>query len=57
MVGMDVEVGRDVTALDPDLLQLSEVSPLALKQNPEIAQGLYLQWLTLPETSRLVPLS
>lgn len=56
MVGMDAEVGRDVTALDPELLQLSELSPLALKQNPEIAQGLYSQWLTLPETSRLVPL-
>ncbi|KAG1353957.1 serine/threonine protein phosphatase 2A regulatory subunit B''beta [Cocos nucifera] len=54
MVGMDAEVGRDVTALDPDLMQISEVSPLALKQNPEIAQGLYSQWLTLPETSRLV---
>nr|XP_010906785.1 serine/threonine protein phosphatase 2A regulatory subunit B''beta [Elaeis guineensis]XP_010906786.1 serine/threonine protein phosphatase 2A regulatory subunit B''beta [Elaeis guineensis] len=51
---MDAEVERDVTAIDPDLLQLSEVSPLALKQNPEIAQGLYSQWLTLPETSRLV---
>ncbi|XP_008804277.1 serine/threonine protein phosphatase 2A regulatory subunit B''beta-like isoform X1 [Phoenix dactylifera] len=54
MGGMDAEVGRDVAALDPDLLQLSEVSPLALKQSPEIAQGLYSQWLTLPETSRLV---
>lgn len=56
MGGMDAEIGRDVTALDPDLLQLSEVSPLALKQNPEIAQGLYSQWLTLSETSKLVPL-
>ncbi|KAG1361839.1 serine/threonine protein phosphatase 2A regulatory subunit B''beta [Cocos nucifera] len=51
---MDAEVERDVTALDPDLLQLAEVSPLALKQNPEIAQELYLQWLTLPETSKMV---
>lgn len=53
---MDAEVERDVTALDPDLLQLAEVSPSALKQNPEIAQELYSQWLTLPETSKMVPL-
>ncbi|XP_010934299.1 serine/threonine protein phosphatase 2A regulatory subunit B''beta isoform X1 [Elaeis guineensis] len=51
---MDAEVERDVTALDPDLLQLAEISPLALKQNPEIAQELYSQWLTLPETSKMV---
>ncbi|KAJ6820128.1 serine/threonine protein phosphatase 2A regulatory subunit B''beta-like [Iris pallida] len=54
MVGMDVEVARDVASFDPELLQLSEVSPVALKENPQIADQLYAQWLALPETARLV---
>ncbi|ONK79590.1 uncharacterized protein A4U43_C01F7920 [Asparagus officinalis] len=54
MVGMDVEVARDVGSFDPDLLQLQEISSIALKDNPQIADQLYSQWLTLPETARLV---
>ncbi|KAK1309043.1 hypothetical protein QJS10_CPA09g02032 [Acorus calamus] len=51
---MDVETTGNVASFDPDLLQLPEVSPLALKENPHIAEGLYEQWLSLPETSRVV---
>lgn len=52
---MDVEeVARDLASLDPELLQLPEVSNLALKENPGIAEQLYSQWLSLPETARLV---
>ncbi|XP_010905824.1 serine/threonine protein phosphatase 2A regulatory subunit B''beta [Elaeis guineensis] len=54
MVEMDVEVARDIATLDLDLLQLPEVSPMALKQNPAIAEHLYFQWLSLPETLKLV---
>lgn len=54
MVGMDVELSKDGASLDPDLLQLPEVSPLALKENPHVAEQLYSQWLSLPETVRLV---
>lgn len=52
---MDVEIPRDVASLDPELLQLPEVSPLALKESPHIAEELYSQWLSLPDTVRLVP--
>ncbi|KAK1284419.1 hypothetical protein QJS10_CPB21g00079 [Acorus calamus] len=51
---MDVETTGNVVSFDPDLLQLPEVSPLALKENPHIAEGLYEQWLSLPETSRVI---
>ncbi|XP_010265004.1 PREDICTED: serine/threonine protein phosphatase 2A regulatory subunit B''beta-like [Nelumbo nucifera] len=51
---MDMELVGDVASLDPDLLQLPEVSPLALKSNPLLAEELFSQWLSLPETSRLV---
>ncbi|KAK1289211.1 hypothetical protein QJS10_CPB18g02025 [Acorus calamus] len=51
---MDVETTGNVASFDPDLLQLPEVSPLALKENPHIAEGLYEQWLSFPETSRVV---
>ncbi|MQL86355.1 hypothetical protein Taro_018892 [Colocasia esculenta] len=51
---MDVEIPRDVASLDPELLQLPEVSPLALKESPHIAEELYSQWLSLPDTVRLV---
>lgn len=54
MVGMDVEFSKDGASLDPELLQLAEVSPLALKENPHVAEQLYTQWLSLPETVRLV---
>ncbi|OVA16380.1 EF-hand domain [Macleaya cordata] len=51
---MDMEVVGDVASLDPELLQLPEVSPLALKSNPQLAEELFSQWLSLPETSKLV---
>ncbi|XP_043720561.1 serine/threonine protein phosphatase 2A regulatory subunit B''beta-like isoform X2 [Telopea speciosissima] len=51
---MDMELAGDVASLDPELLQLPEVSPLALKSNPHIAEELFTQWLSLPDTSRLV---
>lgn len=51
---MDIDSAEDVTSLDPELLQLPELSPLALKTNPQIAEDLFAQWLSLPETGRLV---
>lgn len=51
---MDIDASGDVTSLDPELLQLPELSPLALKTNPQIAEDLFAQWLSLPETGRLV---
>ncbi|KAM0932246.1 putative EF-hand domain-containing protein [Dioscorea sansibarensis] len=52
---MDAEVvARDAASIDPELLQLPEVSPLALKENPHIAEQLYSQWLSMPDTLRLV---
>ncbi|XP_060970707.1 serine/threonine protein phosphatase 2A regulatory subunit B''alpha isoform X2 [Cannabis sativa] len=42
------------SCLDPELLILPELSPLALKSNPSIADDLFDQWLSLPETGRLV---
>ncbi|CAN1279304.1 Serine/threonine protein phosphatase 2A regulatory subunit B''alpha [Linum perenne] len=43
----------DMAAFDPDILQLPELSPLALKSNPFLAERLFSQWLSLPHTSRL----
>ncbi|GAB4855349.1 hypothetical protein Ancab_023970 [Ancistrocladus abbreviatus] len=51
---MDMDFTGDLVSFDAELLQLSEVSPLALKSNPYLAQELFEQWLSLPETSRLV---
>ncbi|KAF5736743.1 serine/threonine protein phosphatase 2A regulatory subunit B''beta-like [Tripterygium wilfordii] len=52
---MDVEgVVGDVASLDPEMLQLPELSPLALKSQPYIAEELFSQWLSLPDTARLV---
>ncbi|GMH11301.1 hypothetical protein Nepgr_013142 [Nepenthes gracilis] len=51
---MDMDFNDDLVRLDAELLQLSEVSPWALKSNPYLAQELFEQWLSLPETSRLV---
>lgn len=51
---MDLDFNGDVTCLDAELLQLQEVSPLAIKANPYVAEKLYDQWLSLPETHSLV---
>eukprot|EP00268_Persea_americana_P021292 TRINITY_DN2124_c0_g1_i7.p1 TRINITY_DN2124_c0_g1~~TRINITY_DN2124_c0_g1_i7.p1 ORF type:complete len:541 (+),score=106.02 TRINITY_DN2124_c0_g1_i7:755-2377(+) len=51
---MDMEIVGDVASLDPELLQLPEVPPFVLKSNPHIADELFSQWLSLPETARLV---
>lgn len=51
---MDMEIVGDVASLDPELLQLAEVPPSLLKSNPHIADELFSQWLSLPETARLV---
>ncbi|PKA59229.1 putative serine/threonine-protein phosphatase 2A regulatory subunit B'' subunit TON2 [Apostasia shenzhenica] len=54
VVVMDVEVVNGIASLDPDLLQLPEFSPSQLKENLQIADHLYSQWLTLPDTVKLV---
>ena len=54
---MEVEPARrDAAALDPELLQLPELAPGALRENSIIADALYSQWLVLPETAKLVSL-
>lgn len=49
-----MEVVGDVASLDPELLQLPEVSPLDIKASPQLAEELFTQWLSLPDTGRLV---
>ncbi|KAF3436128.1 hypothetical protein FNV43_RR23220 [Rhamnella rubrinervis] len=51
---MDIDSAGEVTSLDPELLQLPELSLMALKSSPQIAEELFGQWLSLPETRRLV---
>ncbi|RRT36463.1 hypothetical protein B296_00058868 [Ensete ventricosum] len=51
---MDTDMVTDMASLDPELLQLPEISQLALKEKPKIAEDLYCQWLSLPETRKLV---
>ncbi|KAL6214514.1 hypothetical protein ACLB2K_013948 [Fragaria x ananassa] len=52
---MDIDaLAGDITSLDPELLQLPELSPFALKASPQIADDLFSQWLSLPQTGRLV---
>lgn len=51
---MNMEVVSDVTSLDVEMLQLQEVSALALKSNLNIVEKLFEQWLSLPESNRVV---
>ncbi|CAA0808197.1 Probable serine/threonine protein phosphatase 2A regulatory subunit Bgamma [Striga hermonthica] len=51
---MDLDINGDVGRLDAELLQLPEVSSLAVKANPYVAERLFDQWLSLPETNSLV---
>ncbi|KVI09571.1 Calcium-binding EF-hand [Cynara cardunculus var. scolymus] len=51
---MDMDYNGEAGCLDPELLQLNEVSPLAIKSNPYVAEKLFEQWLSLPETTPLV---
>ncbi|KAM1095818.1 hypothetical protein EV1_010710 [Malus domestica] len=51
---MTMEIVVDAASFDAELLQLNEVSPLALKSNPSYVQSLFEQWLSLPDTNRLV---
>lgn len=52
---MEVESVGDVASLDPDLLQLPELSMVALKSNLYVVDELFSQFLSIPETGRLVP--
>lgn len=51
---MDVDFNGDVGCLDAELLQLSEVSSSAIKSNPFLAEKLFEQWLSLPDTLLMV---
>ncbi|KAF6145617.1 hypothetical protein GIB67_037650 [Kingdonia uniflora] len=51
---MEVKVEGGIMCLDPELLQLLEVSAEGLKAKPQMVEDLYLVWLSLPETSRLI---
>lgn len=51
---MDLDFNGDVASLDAELLQLPELSPLAIKANPFVAEKLFDHWLSLPETNSLV---
>lgn len=51
---MELDFTGDIACLDADLLQLPEVSPLAIKANPYVAEKLFDQWLSFTETTSLV---
>lgn len=53
-VDVDVVMGAEGTLLDPDLLQLPELSPVSLRANPFLAEELFSLWLSLPDTNKLV---
>ncbi|GJY90451.1 hypothetical protein Tco_0505647, partial [Tanacetum coccineum] len=48
---MDMDCISDLGFLDLELLQLNVVSPLAIKSNLYVAEKLFDQWLSLPETT------
>ncbi|KAL8130528.1 hypothetical protein V2J09_019683 [Rumex salicifolius] len=54
MAVMDDNLNGEMSLLNADLLQIPEVSPLALKSNPYLAQEIFEQWLSLHDTNRLV---
>ncbi|XP_014513292.1 probable serine/threonine protein phosphatase 2A regulatory subunit B''delta isoform X1 [Vigna radiata var. radiata] len=51
---MNMEVVTDVASLDVELLLLPDFSALALKSNHNFIEKLFDQWLSLPESNRLV---
>ncbi|CAN4105892.1 unnamed protein product [Withania somnifera] len=51
---MDVDLFCDLASVDAELLQLAEVSCFAIKDNPYVAQKVFDQWLSLPDTAQLV---
>lgn len=53
---MDIDrvAGEEVCCLDAELLQLPEVSSFVLKENPQLPELLFSQWLSLSDTTRLV---
>ncbi|XP_040972883.1 probable serine/threonine protein phosphatase 2A regulatory subunit B''epsilon isoform X3 [Gossypium hirsutum] len=53
-IKMDIDAVEDVTCLDPELLQLPDVSPFALKASPQLVEDFFSQWLSLPGTGHLV---
>ncbi|KAL2541578.1 Serine/threonine protein phosphatase 2A regulatory subunit B''beta [Abeliophyllum distichum] len=51
---MDKVFNGDVASLDAELLQLPEVSPPITQAIRDLAEKLFDQWLSLPETNNLV---
>ncbi|XP_054822909.1 probable serine/threonine protein phosphatase 2A regulatory subunit B''delta [Prosopis cineraria] len=51
---MTMEVVNDLASLDVELLQLQDVSALALKSNLNFVEKLFEQWLSFPESNRVV---
>jgi hypothetical protein len=51
---MSMEIVNDAASFDAELVQLPEVSPLALKSNPAFVEKLFEQWLSLPDSNRQV---
>ncbi|KAL2558022.1 Serine/threonine protein phosphatase 2A regulatory subunit B''beta [Forsythia ovata] len=51
---MDTDFNGDVASHDAERLQLPEVSPLTTQAIRDLAEKLFDQWLSLPETNNLV---